>query len=147
MEYQSKTNEYSFAHERQTAVADQFHHGLMTNIGTVKRSFLVFKQNKYMVVPTETIALFYIKHESTLILTMDKQEYSLNYSLDQIQHLVSGHQFFRLNRQHLINFNAVKEVEHYFARKLMVTPTIPSTEKLLVSKEKARSFLNWLENR
>jgi two-component system response regulator LytT len=112
-----------------------------------KKSFLVFMHNKYNIVPTENIAFFYIKYESTEIVCFDRQEYSVNYSLEHIQQLLSDVQFFRLNRQYLINFNAVKEVEHYFARKLLVKLIIPLPEKLLVSKEKARSFLQWLENR
>ena len=112
-----------------------------------KKSFLVFKQNKYMTVPTETIALFYIKYDSPIIVCFDKQEYFVNYSLERIQQLLSETQFYRLNRQYLINFKAIKEVEHYFARKLLVKLVIPMAEKLLVSKEKATNFLHWLDNR
>ena len=112
-----------------------------------KKSFLVFKHNKYINVLTENIAFFYIKHESTIIVCFDKQEYFVNSSLEQIQNLLTEQQFFRLNRQYLINFNAVKDVEHYFARKLLVNLVIPTKDKLLVSKEKAKEFLHWLDNR
>ena len=112
-----------------------------------KKSFLVFKHNKYITVPTETIAYFYVKHESTYIMCLDEQEYSVNYSLEHIQTLLPGKQFFRLNRQYLINFNAVKEAEHYFARKLLVNLIVPATDKLVISKEKLSSFLTWMEDR
>jgi DNA-binding LytR/AlgR family response regulator len=115
--------------------------------GLGKRSFLVFTGNKYITVPTGNIAFFYIRYESTVIVSFDKQEYSVNYSLEQIQHLLPELQFFRLNRKFLINFSAIKEVEHYFARKLLVNTAVPFAEKLLVSKERARTFLDWLENR
>jgi len=112
-----------------------------------KKSFLVFKNNKYFTVPTDSIAFFYVKYESSVIMCFDKQEYSVNYSLEQIQHLLADKQFFRLNRQYLVNFNAIKEVEHYFARKLFVRLAIQVSDKLLVSKEKASVFLEWLEDR
>ena len=114
---------------------------------TGKKSFLVLKNNKYLNVLTKNIAFFYIKYESAVIMCFDKQEYFVNYSLEQIQSLLSEEQFFRLNRQYLINFNAVKEVEHYFARKLLVNPVIPIKDKLIVSKEKVTEFLRWLDNR
>src|ERR1700733_1885644 len=85
-----------------------------------KKSFLVFKNNKYINVPTKSIAFFYVKAELAKIVCFDKQEHFVNYSLDQIQSTLSEKQFFRLNRQYLINFDVVKEVEHYFARKLLV---------------------------
>jgi two-component system response regulator LytT len=112
-----------------------------------KKSFLVFKQNKYLMVPTQQIAFFYVKYDSPLIVCKDRQEFAVNYSLKQIHNLVTDHQFFRLNKQYLINCDAVKEVEHYFARKLLVKLTIETPEKLLVPKEKAAEFLRWLENR
>jgi len=113
----------------------------------LRRSFLVFKHNKYFTIPVENIAYFYVKYGNSTIVCMDRSEYLVNYSLDQIQALLNGRQFYRINRQCLINFSAVKEVEHYFARKLLVTLIITTAEKLLVPKEKARLFLDWLENR
>jgi len=114
---------------------------------TGKKSFLVSRNNKYINVLTENIALFYIKYESPVIKCFDQQEFFVNYSLDKIQSLLPEKQFYRLNRQYLVNFNAVKEVEHYFARKLLVNPVVPVKDKLLVSKEKVSEFLNWLDNR
>jgi two-component system response regulator LytT len=117
------------------------------SVATGKSSFLVFKHNKYFIVSTENIAFFYIKHETTTIVCFDRQEYFLNNSLENVQALLSDKQFFRLNRQYLVSFKAVKEVEHYFARKLLVNLVIPSIDKLIVSKEKLSSFLHWLDNR
>jgi len=112
-----------------------------------KKNFLVLKNNKYINVLTDNIAFFYIKYESPVIMCFDKQEYFVNYSLDQVQNLLSEKQFFRLNRQYLINFNAIMEVEHYFARKLLVNSVIPMKSKLIISKEKVSDFLSWLDNR
>ncbi len=97
--------------------------------------------------PTENIAFFYVKYESSIIMCFDRQEYSVNHSLEHIQTLLPAKQFFRLNRQYLINFDAVKEVEHYFARKLLVNLVIPAADKLVVSKEKVSSLLHWLDDR
>jgi DNA-binding LytR/AlgR family response regulator len=88
-----------------------------------------------------------VEYESTTLICFDGQQYSLCQSLEQIQNQVSQKQYFRVNRQILLNFRAVLEVEHYFARKLFVKLAVPLREKLLVSKERASSFLQWLENR
>jgi two-component system response regulator LytT len=123
--------------------------GLLKRIGLDegKKSFLVFKHNKYTTVQTEQIAFIYIRNDSASIMTFQQQEYTIDQSMDQIQNVLSAKQFFRLNRQYLVNFSAIKEVEHYFGRKLFVKLTIPSPDKLLIGKEKASTFLNWLENR
>ena len=141
-----KTNLFKnfFQQSRQPNISD-----LLTKLAPPpgKKSFLVFKHHKYITVPTENIAFFYVKYESSIIVCVDRQEYSVNYSLEQIQNVLPEKQFFRLNRQYLINFNAITEVEHYLARKLLVNLAVPVKEKLLVSKEKVTSFLQWLENR
>jgi len=112
-----------------------------------KKSFLVFKNNKYTTVQTDAIAFFYIKEDATTLVTFQQQEYTIAQSLDQLAAVLSPKQFFRVNRQYLINFAAVKEVEHYFARKLFVRLVIPSPDKLLIGKEKTSAFLGWLEER
>jgi two-component system, LytTR family, response regulator LytT len=148
MEQLSSANDHRFNSSMQPLSAMQSSNYLSTQINKAdKKSFLVYKQNKYLTIPTENIAFFYIKYDAPVIVCFDRQEFAVNYSLEQIQHLVSEKQFYRVNRQYLINFSAVKEVEHYFARKLLVNLIISLKEKLLVSKEKATSFLRWLENR
>ncbi|BAV07291.1 two component transcriptional regulator, LytTR family [Filimonas lacunae] len=112
-----------------------------------KTSFLIFQQQKYKTVNVKDIAFFYIKHNASWIMCFDKQEYPITQSLDQITSAVSAQQFYRINRQFLVNFKAIKEVEPYFLRKLYVRLVIETPEKLLVNKEKANSFLSWMENR
>jgi two-component system, LytTR family, response regulator LytT len=112
-----------------------------------KTSFLVFKHQKYTTVQVSQIAYFYIRNESTSIMGFDGQEFSLNQSLDQVAGSVSSKQFFRVNRQYLVNFSAIKEIEHYFLRKLYVKLLIDTPEKLLINKEKSSAFLSWMESR
>ncbi|PUZ26164.1 DNA-binding response regulator [Chitinophaga parva] len=112
-----------------------------------KTSFLVFLNQKYKTINVEDIAFFYIRHDSSWIMTFDKQQYPVNQSLDQLTQAVSAKQFFRLNRQYLVNFKAIKEVAPYFLRKLYVKLSIETPEKLLVNKEKSNAFLTWMENR
>lgn len=147
METQLNLNDDSFNNYQKLSETSETYYTRKPFFGIGKKSFLVFNRNKYLTVPTDTIAFFYIKYDATVIVTFDRNEYSVNYSLEQIQQLLPEHQFYRLNRQYLINFDTIKEVEHYFARKLLVIPTMPFSDRLIVSKEKARNFLDWLENR
>jgi len=117
------------------------------NTPTGKTSFLVFHNQKYTTVQTEDIAFFYVKNEGTWIQCFDKQKFTINQSLDQIAGLVSAKQFFRVNRQYLVNFKAIKDVEHHFMRKLFVKLVIDTPDALLINKEKSQGFLSWMEDR
>ncbi|KPH14895.1 LytTR family DNA-binding domain-containing protein [Chryseobacterium sp. ERMR1:04] len=114
---------------------------------TGKSSFLVFKNQKYTTIPTENIAYFYIHNEITHLMTFDKQQFQLTQTLGQVAEQVSQKQFFRVNRQYIINFTAIKEMEHYFQRKILVKLTVETPEQLLINKEKSHSFFTWLEDR
>jgi len=112
-----------------------------------KTSFLVFKNQKYTTVQTNDIAFFYVHNDTVSIRCFNQQEFTLNQSLDQITGSISSEQFFRVNRKYLINFKAIKEVEHYFLRQLFVKLLIDTPDKLLINKQKARSFLSWMSDR
>lgn len=112
-----------------------------------KSSFLVFKNQKYTTIPTENIAYFFIHNEITHLMTFDKQQFQLTQTLGQIAEQVSPKQFFRVNRQYIVNFSAIKEMEHYFQRKILVKLTVETPEQLLINKEKSHSFFTWLEDR
>jgi DNA-binding LytR/AlgR family response regulator len=122
---------------------------LLRQIGVVegKESFLVFKDKKYFTIQTDQIAFIYIRNKFPAIRTFQGHEYAIAHSLDQVQNTISCHQFFRINRQYLVNINAIKEIEHFLARKLVVKLIVPAPGKLLIAKEKANSFLNWAEFR
>jgi len=150
MENQStKTESAVYGYSPETRYHPSIPDNMMTRHAAAvgKTSFLVSRHNKYITVPTENIAFFYVKYESSIIVCFDRQEYFVTRSLENIQSLLTEKQFFRLNRQYLINFQAIKEVEHYFARKLLVNLVVPVQDMLLVSKEKVSVFLDWLENR
>ena len=120
---------------------------LKLNSPAAKTSFLVFRNQKYSTVQVENIAFFYIRYDATVIMCFDKESYNVNKSLDQIASVVSPKQFFRVSRQYIVNFKAIKEVEHYFMRKLYVKLGIDTPDKLLINKEKAHAFLSWMEER
>ena len=64
------------------------------------------------------------------------QKYIISQTIEQLQSQLSGKQFYRLKRQYLVNFDAIKEVEHYSSRKLGLHLTVPTEEVLTVGKEK-----------
>jgi DNA-binding LytR/AlgR family response regulator len=112
-----------------------------------KKSFLVFKENKYVTVQTDQVAFIYTRNDVTTLVTLQQQNYTVTQSLDQVQGQLSSKQFYRLNRQYLVNFSAIKEVEHYYGRKLLVKLVVPVPDNLLLGKEKTTAFLEWLAER
>lgn len=112
-----------------------------------KTSFLVFHQHSYINLSTSEIKYFYKSLNGVFAVTDESHEYPMKESLDEIQRLLSPPDFYRINRQYIIAFKAIREVQHYFDRRLTVTLEVKTSEKLIVGREKATSFLHWLGDR
>ncbi|WP_316742251.1 LytTR family DNA-binding domain-containing protein [Pedobacter antarcticus] len=112
-----------------------------------KKNFLVYNRNSYINVSTSVISYFYKSLNGINLVTDDKKTYSLTESLDQLHRMVGKHSFYRINRQYLVAFKSITEVQHYFDRKLVVRLNIETDEKLIVGRERASEFLDWLGDR
>jgi len=111
-----------------------------------QNTVLVFQRDNIIPVKVDDIALFYIENEITRLVTFSRKHHTINKSLEELE-TITGNNFFRANRQFLINRNAIRDASQYFARKLVVTLTLPINEKIIVSKEKVTLFLDWLSGK
>jgi len=118
---------------------------LMINSAPATTNILIHYKDKILPIKTDEIALFYVENEITHLLTFDKREYTVNKNLEDLEHTI-GKGFFRVNRQFLLNRNAVLDASHYFSRKLSVNILVPFKETITVSKERTPQFLAWLES-
>ena len=116
----------------------------ITGNTTKPQTLLVNYKNKIIPVKIADIAFFTIEHKVTSLVTLQNQQYTINQSLDELEE-ICGADFFRANRQFLINKKAVKEVVHYSLRKLFVNLTVETSEEVIINKVKATGFLNWLK--
>lgn len=112
-----------------------------------KTGFLVSYKDKMIPVSVDDIACFYYLNNLTFLVTFGNQKYPLDLSMDEVEGKLNPSLFYRANRQFIVNYKAIKEVEHYFARKLVVKVGITVPESIVVSKAKASDFLRWMESR
>jgi len=116
------------------------------NFKSYKSTFLVSFRDKMIPVKTDDILFFKITDDTVELYTNSNNRYRLPWSLDQIETMVDPRLFYRANRQYLIAYQAVKEVENYFDRKLLIKIDQLNSEPIIISKGKAADLLKWLEN-
>ena len=119
---------------------------LRTN-GGLKSNFLVTFRGNFIPIPTKEIALFYILGEDVCLQTFKGNTYLVPHSLEEIERMVGHQQFYRANRQHLINFELIESIEQDLARKLKIKPKVKCHDQITVSKAKASEFLQWMNTR
>lgn len=112
-----------------------------------KTSYLINYKSKLLPIPVGNIACFTIEDGQTTLYTKHNESFLITKNLEDLENELDPQQFFRANRQHLINHAYIKEAEHYLNRKLEVTLSIKRQEPIIISKEKAGEFLSWMENR
>jgi DNA-binding LytR/AlgR family response regulator len=106
-------------------------------------AILVYYKDRILPVKLGEIALFYLEKELVRLVGFDGKVYVVNKSLEELEGL-AGVGFYRVNRQFLVSRVAIKEVSHYFGRKLLLNLTIPFEEKITVGRLKVPAFLDWL---
>jgi two-component system, LytTR family, response regulator LytT len=108
-------------------------------------ALLVYFKEKIVPVKFAEIALFYIENEIIHLITFNRERYCVTKPMDELERS-AGNNFYRLNRKHLVNRNAVKDASQYFNRKLLINLAVQVdiADPITVSKEKAVHFLNWL---
>jgi len=79
------------------------------------------------------------------LVTFKQEKFMVNHTLDELED-ICGPDFFRANRQFLLNKSAIKEVVHYGFRKLFVNLGVDVNGEVIINKEKSTLFLNWLKS-
>lgn len=91
----------------------------------------------------DKIALFCLDNEITYMHAYSGRTYAMTESLEELEHK-TGLSFFRMNRQFLVNRNAIIDATDYFPRKLKINLSFPLDKDIIVSREKRSKLLTWL---
>jgi DNA-binding LytR/AlgR family response regulator len=108
-------------------------------------SILVNSKNKIIPVRVDDVAFFTIENKSVFLVTFRNEKFNINNTLDELEN-TCGANFCRVNRQFLLNKNAVKEVVHYSFRKLFVNLSFETNHEVIINKDRSAMFLNWLQS-
>ncbi|MFN7118651.1 MAG: LytTR family DNA-binding domain-containing protein [Saprospiraceae bacterium] len=115
-----------------------------TAAAPTRKNVLVYFGKSLLPVALEDIAYFHKVGEVTLARTLENQDYRIDQTLEQIQASVPASNFHRLNRQMIVNMEAVKEVKNDSSGKLYVILQPSYDMDVTVSRKKAADFKNWL---
>lgn len=113
--------------------------------GAYKQSLLVHYREKIIPVKVTDISFVYATAGVITLHTSTDQDYTIPYTIDQLESILNPQLFFRANRQFIINRNTILDIEHYFNRRLFLKLQCSTPVKLIVSRLKVQDFLLWIE--
>ncbi|MCV6630216.1 MAG: LytTR family DNA-binding domain-containing protein [Flavobacteriaceae bacterium] len=108
-------------------------------------SFIVQQKEKMVPIAVDLIALIFIELDVVYAITFGNEKVAIFKTLDDIEKNINPKNFFRINRQMLVNRNAVRDIEPYFNRKVVANLIVNNRNKAIVSRLKVTPFKNWLE--
>ena len=111
-----------------------------------KSRFLIKTGDKYRSVPTGEISHFHINERSVFLCDNHGKDYGVDSSLDQLQSMLDPRRFFRINRECIVNIDAITLMHSYSSSRLQLT--LKDKEKsdlFVISREKVAEFKKWID--
>lgn len=120
---------------------------IQTSHKTYKTSLLISHKSKIFPLAISDVSCFVIRHGVTYVYASTGKNYIVTQTLEELEQVLNPVEFYRANRQYLVAFKAIKEVEQYLGRRVLVHIDVNVGEKIIVSKPRSSDFLSWMENR
>jgi len=114
--------------------------------GKYKEKFVVSVRNQWVPINTKDIACF-ARESLNYIYLFSGEKYVYDFStMEEIEELLDPKQFYRANRQYIINIDAVQMVRPQENSKLTIHLKEPNHKFIIdMSREKAPTFKKWLD--
>ncbi|HRZ98450.1 MAG TPA: LytTR family DNA-binding domain-containing protein [Paludibacter sp.] len=110
-----------------------------------KQRFLVNVGEHLHSVQTQDIAYFYSIEKSSFLVAKNGKSYALDLSLDKLETVLSPTDFFRISRQYLIAFSAIKKISILSKSRIKLLLEPAPTNEILVSTARTHDFREWLD--
>lgn len=110
-----------------------------------KHRFMVKVGNQFNTFNVEEIAYFKSEDGIIFFYTFSGNKYPIEYSIEQLVHILNPVQFFRVNRKYMVSVKSVMEIHSYFNSRLLLKLKSKEQENIIVSRERTTNFKKWLD--
>ncbi len=112
---------------------------------TVKtRTFIAASGNKNIPIPADDICYFYKDGNYTQLKTFESKTFLLNHTLDDLIQTLDEVNFFRINRQFILNRQACDYFTNEDNGKLELFVKPEHSSEIIISQKRASAFREWL---
>jgi DNA-binding LytR/AlgR family response regulator len=94
---------------------------------------LIYHKDQIIPIKFKDVAIFYLRNGITYLKMFSGNTFVVDQHLEELEQQ-AGEAFFRANRQHLVNREAIQETVHHFARKLLIKLSLQFEEEIIKLK-------------
>lgn len=110
-----------------------------------KTRFVVKVGEHLRTIEVGTIRYFFSEDKITYCATDDNRNHILDYSLEQLEDMVSPEEFYRINRKYLVQSSAIKDIISHTNSRLRLVMKGSTDNNIIVARERVQEFRNWLD--
>jgi DNA-binding LytR/AlgR family response regulator len=124
--------------------------GVLRELSALRRPnhrerFMVASGGQIRSVPVEQVAYFQSEGRYVKLVSADNHRYIVDGTMDKIQTELDPRQFFRINRQLIVSFGAIKSMVPYSKSRVKVVLHPACDIDSIVSVERSAEFKAWLD--
>lgn len=123
---------------------DEIIHFYKTQVKPYRQRFLLPYRDGYVTLSIEDVEYFFSETKITYACLKSGDQTMVPYSLEELEEELSPQLFFRANRQYIIHVNSIQSIHNFFNGKLKVWISKREPVELIISKDKAPVFKQWL---
>lgn len=106
--------------------------------------FLVSAGMKLRTIKTTDVSYFYVQEKGVYLCTFENKNYDINYTLDKLQEILDPGLFFRINRQYIVNIEAIENMITVSKSRLLLEIKPKPANEVIVSFNNVHDFKLWL---
>jgi hypothetical protein len=140
----SQVNEYRQRIEQQIPV--QAKANTQPAEATIRKRILTYWRDELKSIAVDEIAFLYTQNGLTYVHCLTTEVYNSSASLEELFESLDPAMFFRANRQFIISIRSIEKVFRYGNNQLKIVTNPLSAEEIIISKNKAAEFKDWLNS-
>ena len=109
-----------------------------------QQRFVVRYGQKIKAVEVGDIAYFFTDSGNNFFRTFKNNTYPVDFSLDKLEEMLDKGKFYRINRQFIINIDAINEMYTYSKSRVKIELDPPCEIDTIASTERSSDFKKWL---
>lgn len=129
---------------KQPAVPE-FHQAIAPLHKSYQKRFMVHKGNIIRSIPVEEVKYAHIQSKGLLVVvTATNEQHLVESTLDKLEQRLDPALFFRINRQFIVNINAIDSMIPIDPVRIRIMIKPDSKEEMIVSSKRIKQFREWI---
>lgn len=126
---------------------------MMESIGTAmqmltkryKERFVIKVGEHLRSVEVNEVMYFYSLEKTTFAQASDGRKHILDFTLDQLEGILSPSRFFRINRKYIVAVDSIRDMISHTNSRLKLLLKSSDDDDIIVARERVQEFRDWLD--